>query len=436
MLVAFATISGVADPAAALPARGPLPNPDRPAATPVAGGAAASGKLSRGELCRALRRRLVRGGGRASGVFVLNAASGRAVCGHDARTRRPLASNMKIFTTATALGRFGPDARLPTRLLATGQLDQRGVLRGSLYLQGRGDPALGSPPFYDTFLGGLGTNLFALTRRVRAAGIRRVSGRLFADDSFFDRLRGVADSGYRTSPYIGPLSGLSFNSGFSSSSARSFASNPARLAAAKLARSLRQHGVKVRARVAIHRAPARGARPLGVVRSPRMVRLTNETDVDSNNFFAEMLLKGIGAHYGAAGSTRAGARVVESFARNHDSAVHAVDGSGLTRTNKASPAAVVRLLRSVRSEDFGGAFVRSLAVAGREGTVANRMRGSAAAGHCRTKTGTISGVSNLSGYCFNRSGKPIVFSILMASVRNLALAHLEQDRMAALIARY
>ena len=64
------------------------------------------------------------------------------------------------------------------------------------------------------------------------------------------------------------------------------------------------------------------------------------------------------------------------------------------------------------------------------------MRGSAAAGHCRTKTGTISGVSNLSGYCFNRSGKPIVFSILMASVSNLDLAHREQDRMAALIARY
>ena len=220
----------------------------------------ASGRLSRGELCRALRRRLVRGGGRASGVFVLNAASGRAVCGHAARTRRPLASNMKIFTTATALGRFGPDARLPTRLLATGQVDRRGVLRGSLYLKGGGDPALGSPTFFDTFLGGLGTDLFALTRRVRAAGIRRVSGRLFADDSFFDRLRGVADSGYRTSPYIGPLSGLSFNSGFSSSSARSFASDPARLAAAKLARSLRKHGVKVRARVAIRKAPARGAR--------------------------------------------------------------------------------------------------------------------------------------------------------------------------------
>ncbi len=434
--MAFATISFAAAPA---PAAGhkpaPRPGPDSPAATPILGGATSSARLSRSELCRALRRRLLRGGGRSSGFFVLNAASGRAVCGHAARTRRPLASNMKIFTTATALGRFGPDARLPTRLLAKGGIDRDGVLRGSLYLKGGGDPALGSPPFYQTFLGGLGTDLFALTRRVRAAGIKRVTGRLYADDSFFDRLRGVADSGYRTSPYIGPLSGLSFNSGFSTSSARSFASDPARLAGAKLARSLRKHRVMVKARVAMGKAP-KGAEPIGVVRSPSMARLTNETDVDSNNFFAEMLLKGIGARYGSTGSTRAGARVVEAFAHNHDSAVHAVDGSGLTRSNKASPAAVVRLLRSVRAEAFGRAFVRSLAVAGREGTVADRMRGSAAAGRCRTKTGTISGVSNLSGYCFNRSGKPMVFSILMASVGNLDLAHREQDRMAALIARY
>jgi D-alanyl-D-alanine carboxypeptidase/D-alanyl-D-alanine-endopeptidase (penicillin-binding protein 4) len=435
VIVLFATIIGVPAGAAAAPGPLPMPNPDRPAETPVAGGALASGNLSRGRLCHGLSKRLLRGGGRSSGFFVLNAASGRAVCGHAARKRRPLASNMKAFTTATALGRFGPDARLPTRLLATGRLDGNGVLRGSLYLRGGGDPALGSPPFYERFLGGLGTDLFALTRQIRAAGVRRVTGRLYADDSYFDRLRGVADSGYRTSPYIGPLSGLSFNSGFSSSSARSFAADPARLAAAKLARSLRKHRIKVKARVAMGKAP-KGAEPIGVVRSPKMSRLTNETDVDSNNFFAEMLLKGIGARYGGAGTTRSGAQVVESFARNHGSSVHAVDGSGLTRSNKASPAAVVRLLRSVRAEDFGGAFVRSLAVAGREGTVADRMRGSAAAGRCRTKTGTISGVSNLSGYCFNRSGKPMVFSILMASVGNLDLAHREQDMMAALIARY
>ncbi len=433
LLVAFATLIATGS-AAAQPS--PLPNPDRPAVTPVERRASASGSLGRAQLCSALRRRLLRGGGDSSGVFVLDANTGMAVCSRAPQVRRPLASNMKIFTTSTALGRFGPDVRLPTRVFSSGRVDARGVLRGDLFLKGGGDPALGSPAFYDTFLGGLGTDLYGLVRQVRAAGIRRVSGRLYADDSVFDGLRGVADSGYATSPYIGPLSGLAFNSGYSDSSARSFAANPARVAATKLATSLRRHRVILKRRVALGRVPGRGAELVAVVRSPRMSRLTNETDVESNNFFAETLLKGIGAHFGDGGSTRSGAEVVESFARNHDSAVHAVDGSGLTRTNRASPAEVVRLLRSVRSEDFGGAFVHSLAVAGREGTVADRMRGTAAAGRCRTKTGTITGVSNLSGYCFNGSGRVMVFSILMAGVSDLNLAHLEQDRMAALIAGY
>ncbi len=64
------------------------------------------------------------------------------------------------------------------------------------------------------------------------------------------------------------------------------------------------------------------------------------------------------------------------------------------------------------------------------------MRGTPAAGRCRTKTGTLTGVSNLSGYCFNRDGKTMIFSVLMAGVSNLELAHLEQDRIAATIAGY
>jgi serine-type D-Ala-D-Ala carboxypeptidase/endopeptidase (penicillin-binding protein 4) len=415
----------------------PLPNPDVAARTPARSGeqATASGSISGGDLCRRLRARLQRGGSR-TGLFVLNVDTGSVVCRKDSRNRRALASNMKLFTTATALARFGVDERIATRIFAVGRLDGRGTLHGSLYLKGGGDPALGSPAFYDTFMGGLGTNLFALTTRIRAAGIRRVEGRLFADDTVFDRLRGVADSDYATSPYIGPLSGLSFNSGYRDSSARRFASDPARVAATKLARSMRAHRVAIKPRVALGETPDSGTRLVAVVRSPRMSRLVNATDVYSNNFFAEMLLKNVGAHFGGSGSTAAGAAEVERFARAHDSAVHAVDGSGLTVTNQASPAEIGRFLQSMREEDVGADFVRALAVAGREGTVADRMRGSAAQGRCRTKTGTLVGVSNLSGYCFNRSGKVMIFSILMSGVSNLDRAHLQQDRMAALIAGY
>jgi serine-type D-Ala-D-Ala carboxypeptidase/endopeptidase (penicillin-binding protein 4) len=389
------------------------------------------------DLCDEMRSRLARGGGGgASGLFVIDAESGKRVCGRAANRRLPLASNTKLFTTAAALSRFGPGYRIATHLLADGEVDRGGVLHGSLFLRGAGDPALGSRAFYDRFLGGLGTNLFALKGQLRGgAGVRAVTGRLYADDTVFDRLRGVADSGYATSPYIGPLSGLSFNAGYGDSRASGFASDPAALAASKLAHSLRSAGVSIRTGVARGATPA-DAEPLATVRSPTMSRLVEVTNVYSNNFFAEMLVKLLGARFGAAGTTAAGTEVVERFARARGSAIHAVDGSGLTRTNRASAAQVVRLLQGVRATPVGDQFIQDLALTGHEGTVADRMRGTAAYGRCRTKTGTLTGVSALSGYCFNRSGRTMIFSILMAGVYDLYLAHYEQDRIAGLVASY
>ena len=84
---------------------------------------------------------------------------------------------------------------------------------------------------------------------------------------------------------------------------------------------------------------------------------------------------------------------------------------------------------------IGKPFVDSLAVAGKEGTLDDRMEGTAAAGRCRGKTGTINGVSNLSGYC--RSGKHMVaFSLLMNGVGSYDAARAIQDKMVVEIARY
>jgi D-alanyl-D-alanine carboxypeptidase/D-alanyl-D-alanine-endopeptidase (penicillin-binding protein 4) len=386
--------------------------------------------------CGQMRSWLRQGGGAASGLLVVDTESGRVVCARAPARPRSLASNMKLFTTATALSRLGPDARIPTKVFRDGKVDANGVLHGSLYLQGGGDPALGTPNFYNGYLAGLGTNVFALTPQIRAAGITAITGRLYADDTIFDRRRGVADSGYATSPYIGPLSGLAFNSGFRGSTSSSrFSSDPAKLAAAKLDRSLRAAGIRLPPQIARRATPA-NAEPVAIVRSPSLDRIVNTTDVWSDNFFAEMLIKLLGARLGGAGTTAAGAAVVEGFAAANGSGVHAVDGSGLTRSNRASPRQVVNLLLAMRNDPVGEDFIQDLALAGKEGTVADRMRGTAAYGRCRTKTGTITGVSNLSGYCFNRSGRVMAFSILMNGVRDLGLAHLDQDRIAGAVAGY
>lgn len=385
--------------------------------------------------CDRMRSWLHQGGGRV-GLLVVAAESGEVVCANAPGRPLPLASNMKLFTTATALSRLGPETRIPTKVLRDGRIDDRGVLHGNLYLKGGGDPALGTPSFYNAYLGGLGTNLFALKSQIRAAGITRVTGRLYADDTIFDRRRGVADSGYATSVYIGPLSGLAFNSGYrGSTSSSGFSSDPAKLAAAKLARSLRNAGVHLPAEVALRRAPP-FAQQVALVRSPTIHQLANVTDVYSHNFFAEMLMKLIGARLGGAGTTAAGAAVVEDFARSNGSIVNAVDGSGLTRSNRASPREVVDLLLGMREDPAGEEFIQDLALTGKEGTVAGRMRGTAAYGRCRTKTGTLTGVSNLSGYCFNKSGRVMAFSILMSGVGSTTLAHLYQDRIAGAVAGY
>lgn len=396
----------------------------------------ASSAAAASQTCVKMRHLLHRGGGAHSGLVVMDAETGRIVCGNAARRQRPLASNMKLFTTGTVLAELGPDERIPTKVFADGRLTADGVLHGSLYLRGGGDPTLGSPAFYDEYLSGVGTNLYALKAKLEAAGIKSITGRLYADDSLFDRLRGVADSGYATSGEIGPLSALEFNAGHAGRSIFSgFSSNPAKLAASKLARSLIRSGVRVPRRVALAVTPA-GARPVAVVHSPSLSRIVNFTDVYSYNFFAEMLIKLLGAELGKAGTTAAGAEVVTSFARSLGSSLHAVDGSGLTRSGRASPWQVARFLFRMRDQEVGQEFIDDLAVAGRQGTVDGRMRGTAAYGRCRVKTGTLTGVSNLSGYCFNASGRQMIFSILMGGAYDIGNAHLMQDRIAGLVASY
>ncbi len=95
-----------------------------------------------------------------------------------------------------------------------------------------------------------------------------------------------------------------------------------------------------------------------------------------------------------------------------------MNGSGLSRTNTSPPSQVGKLLTHMANDnDLDLAFRNSLAVAGRTGTLSQRMRGTAAEGRCSAKTGTIDGVSALSGYCKSRSGL-VAFSILMNNINN------------------
>jgi serine-type D-Ala-D-Ala carboxypeptidase/endopeptidase (penicillin-binding protein 4) len=395
----------------------------------------AFGSISRSRLRHGLAKQMQHVGG-ASGAFVtdVSAQNQGTLFSWASRTRRVLASNTKLFTMAAVLDRFGPRATFKTRVYPRhrGAIDGH-TLRGSLVIVGAGDPALGSGVFARRY--GLPlTPLARLATDVRRAGIKRITGGVRADDSIFDRRRGVPSSGVDASGELAPLSGLSYDSGFVHGH---YAGNPELVAARSLKHKLRRSGVYVKGGIGRAKVPERalGEQPLGSVSSPPVGSLLTATLRPSNNFFAEMLLKRLGAaRLGAKGTTRRGARVVRKFAQGLGTSVEMENGSGLSRSDRASPRQVARLLVAMSRRPAAGIYMRALPLAGEQGTVAGRMNGTAADGRCRTKTGTLLGVSALSGYCEAGHGL-VVFSILMNSV-SIDAARQAQDRMAALIARY
>jgi D-alanyl-D-alanine carboxypeptidase/D-alanyl-D-alanine-endopeptidase (penicillin-binding protein 4) len=162
----------------------------------------------------------------------------------------------------------------------------------------------------------------------------------------------------------------------------------------------------------------------------------------SQNLYAELFLKTMGLHAGRAGTTEAGRRAVGSLLTKWKIPADAIvmqDGSGLSRYNYLTAGAVVALLTHVwMDEKLRGPFLAGLPVAGRDGSLERRMRGSALDGRVQAKTGTISNVRALSGYLDTDSGDKLVFSIIVNhftapndavdAVVERALARLVEDR--------
>ncbi|HSA93492.1 MAG TPA: D-alanyl-D-alanine carboxypeptidase/D-alanyl-D-alanine-endopeptidase [Terriglobales bacterium] len=135
----------------------------------------------------------------------------------------------------------------------------------------------------------------------------------------------------------------------------------------------------------------------------------------SQNLHAEMALRLLGREKGTAGSIEAGLSVLQFFltpAGVNPAEVVLYDGSGLSRKNLVSPRAVVGLLRYAAGQPWGAAYRETLPVAGQDGSLAERFRGTGAEGRVQAKTGSMEHVKSLSGYLTTLGGEPIAFSIL------------------------
>ncbi len=200
---------------------------------------------------------------------------------------------------------------------------------------------------------------------------------------------------------------------------------PAEFAAALLKRILESRGVRIyghaRAKHESHAEPkdALNTNP----ESPAIlaehisvslldaVRLVNKI---SQNLHAELLLRAIGREKGTAGSTTASLKVLQDFLKSvgvPEGDVATFDGSGLSRRNLITPRATVALLIWAAKQPWAEPFIASLPVSAQDGTLAERMKNSSAAGHIHAKTGTLGNVAALSGFAETLHGTRVVFSM-------------------------
>jgi D-alanyl-D-alanine carboxypeptidase/D-alanyl-D-alanine-endopeptidase (penicillin-binding protein 4) len=146
-----------------------------------------------------------------------------------------------------------------------------------------------------------------------------------------------------------------------------------------------------------------------------LLRLMN---VPSDDFFAEMLTEQLGARFGDAGSIPAGARVITRDVATYGVHPTIIDGSGLSRADRSSPIEVVDLLRGVSGTPIGDVLSASLPLVGVNGTVRRIAVGTAAQGRCVAKTGTLTGVTNLAGYCHGAGHQLLAFALFLDGPSN------------------
>jgi serine-type D-Ala-D-Ala carboxypeptidase/endopeptidase (penicillin-binding protein 4) len=354
-----------------------------------------------------------------TGALAVELSTGQTVYAQNAAVPFAPASNEKLPVTLTALAVLGPAFRFETDVLGEGS-QEGAVWHGSLVLQGHGDPTLSSG------------DLKRLALELRGLGLRRVTGGVVGDESWFDSRRTAP--GWKPSFYVNespPLSALAVDRAHYHGAV---SAQPALGAALAFRDTLRTAGIAVTGRPTTGRADAE-AFPLVSVTSPTLATIVRSMDLESDNFTAELLLKELGAIEADRGTTAAGAAVVTKELATADvplAGVRIVDGSGLSSLDRLTPNALVGILEAAWvTPQVRTRFLAALPVAGVSGTLHDRMRRAPARGNVVAKTGTTSIASALSGFVRGR----YVFAVVHnGHPVSSWWARVAQDRFATVLA--
>src|SRR2546422_368334 len=324
------------------------------------------------------------------GVLVADAVSGETLYALNPRRYFVPASNTKLFTTALALATLGPGYRFRTTIETRGTLDRSGRLLGDLVLVGRGDPNLSNRKFplgKEVERDGPPEKIVAeLADAVVSRGIKQIDGDIVADDSYFEYDRypsgwALEDTAWRDGA---PVSAIAVND-----NAFDIQLRPAEREGEPAWYAIEPWVDAYRVQNEIITGPTGSERKAGLLRAAAREK-TSTPGMEAALKFAQEFFESAGIEGGDANFS---------------------DGSGLSRRNLVTPQAVVRLLQYVAAQPWAEVYRSTLPVAGEDGTLADRMKNTSAAGRIQAKTGSLEHVNALGGYATTAHDAKLVFSI-------------------------
>ncbi len=343
------------------------------------------------------------------GLMVYDLTADSAIYCHNERQLLRPASTMKVVTAIAAIDRLGGSFQFKTTLSYTGAIED-GVLNGDVYLVGGFDPRFNSDDM-GSFVDG-----------IRRMGIDTIRGRIVADKSMKDAdMLGEGWCWDDDNPVLSPLL-ISRRDVF----------------VKRFVDRLRGEGVVVEADTVAGRQPG-GAYEVGT-RTHTIDQVLMPMMKESDNLCAEALFYQLGASTGAHPATARDARtVVRRLVEKvglRPSDYRIADGSGLSLYNYVTAELEVMLLRyAYQNTNIYMHLLPSLPVAGEDGTLRRRMRGTFTSGNVKAKTGSVTAISSLAGYCTAANGHVLCFAIINQGIRRGSEGRAFQDRVCEALCR-
>lgn len=343
------------------------------------------------------------------GLMVYDLTADSAIYCHNERQLLRPASTMKVVTAIAAIDRLGGSFQFKTTLSYTGAIED-GVLNGDVYLVGGFDPRFNSDDM-GSFVDG-----------IRRMGIDTIRGRIVADKSMKDAdMLGEGWCWDDDNPVLSPLL-ISRRDVF----------------VKRFVDRLRDEGVVVEADTVAGRQPG-GAYEVGT-RTHTIDQVLMPMMKESDNLCAEALFYQLGASTGAHPATARDARtVVRRLVEKvglRPSDYRIADGSGLSLYNYVTAELEVMLLRyAYQNTNIYMHLLPSLPVAGEDGTLRRRMRGAFTSGNVKAKTGSVTAISSLAGYCTAANGHVLCFAIINQGIRRGSEGRAFQDRVCEALCR-